>query len=133
MSEPIDREIIREVITALLANMSRDPMIGFHFSKVDLEKLAEHEFAFACDHLLTGSAYLGRPLDSAHRPHRISRGHFGRRMVLLEKTLAECGVDPVWADRWLRHERDLMDLISRPEDEACGPSSVHPVAGKDPS
>jgi hemoglobin len=94
--------------------MAADPMIGFYFAKVDLERLRALEFQHAAELLGGPVHYEGRPLRAAHAPRRIAGGHFGRRTTLLRQLLAEHAVPASVAEAWLAATEALRDEIVSP-------------------
>ena len=56
--------------------------------------------------------YSGRGIISTHRPLRINRGQFRRRLHLLEKTLRESGVPDDIVSRWIEHDRRLENVVT---------------------
>lgn len=99
------------IIDRFVDRMVEDVMIGFFFRNVDRATLKRREFEFAAQHLGAPIAYTGRPLEVAHRAHRIFDGQFRRRLVLLEETLREEGVPDRVREHWLAHTRSLMDRV----------------------
>jgi truncated hemoglobin YjbI len=108
---------LRAITDELVERMAADPMIGFHFARVDLARLREFEYQHAAELLGGPVHYAGRPLSSAHAPHRIAGGHFGRRTVLLRQILERHGVPPVVRDHWLAQTEALRGEIvgNRPD------------------
>ncbi len=119
----ISLEAIREVIDAFIDEVVADRMIGFYFANVDVERLKAREVEHAAAHLGLPVHYAGRSLTSAHRPRRIPRGHFGRRLVILEACLRRFDVSPRVRDRWLAAQHAAAaDVIFDP-DKACPESA----------
>jgi hemoglobin len=105
---------VRAITDALVGRMAADPMIGFHFAKVDLARLRTLEFQHAAELLGGPVHYEGRPLRAAHAPHRIAGGHFGRRTTLLRQLLAEHAVPAPIAEAWLGATEALRPEIVSP-------------------
>jgi hemoglobin len=103
---------LREVVFDFVGRMAKDVMIGFHFRGVDLARLVEHEVAFARQHLGGDAGYAGRPLDVAHRPHRILGGQFNRRLRLLAQTMEDHQVPAHVQRAWLEHSESLRALVT---------------------
>ena len=112
-------EAVRRLVDAFLDLVFSDFVIGFHFAGRDHDRIRAHEAEHAI-RILGGTApYTGRPLPDVHRPLRINRGQFRRRLVLLRSTLDRHGVPPDIADRWVAAEARLEPAITDGTD--CAP------------
>jgi len=110
---------VHAIVETFVRRSASDFIVGFFFEGKDLERIIFHETELACLHLGGPSVYTGRSLEAAHRPLKINRGHFRRRMAILRTTLAEAEVDEAIAKRWLDFnqaeearvvvDRDCMD------------------------
>jgi hemoglobin len=123
---------LRRIIDRFVDRMMDDVMIGFFFRNVDRATLKQREFEFAAQHLGAPIVYTGRPLEAAHRAHRVFDAQFLRRLTLLRETLIELGAPERVREHWLAHTRSLMDRIVRgscaePADEPAptGPDTTH--------
>jgi len=88
-----------------------DFIIGFFFEGRDLERIILHETELACLHLGGQSRYSGRDLSAVHRPLKINRGQFRRRLAILRTTLTESGVQEEIVERWIAHNQALHDQV----------------------
>jgi hemoglobin len=102
---------LRRIIDRFVDRMMDDVMIGFFFRAVDRAHLKQKEFEFAAAHLGGPVTYNGRPLETAHRVHRIFDGQFMRRLAILRETLEELGVPAPVRDHWLEHTLSLQDRV----------------------
>jgi truncated hemoglobin YjbI len=109
-------------VRALVARFASDFIIGYLFEGRDLERVIRHEVEHAVEHLGGPRRYTGRPLALAHRPLRINRGHFRRRLAILRTVLGERGVDPEIIDRWIAAEARLEAAIVDGTD--CAPPAI---------
>ncbi len=98
-------------------------MIGFFFRTTNVGRLREFEYQFAAGHLGGAVPYLGRPLDQAHRAHRIFSGQFNRRLRILEQVLAESSVPDDIRAAWISHNETLRPLITADGTGECGSGS----------
>lgn len=112
--EPALRRIIDRFVDRLFA----DVMIGFFFQRARRERIKEKEYEFAARHLGAPLEYTGRPIDDAHRAHRIFDGQFQRRLTILRETLDEFGVPARVRDHWLNHTMALRDHVVAGDCEA---------------
>ncbi len=105
-------EAVRGHIEAFVSRVFDDFIIGFQFANSDKQRVIEHETTFALRHLSGGRhGYSGRPLHQVHKPRRINRGQFRRRLAILRTVLGERGVPPDIIDRWVEHEQGMMNLV----------------------
>lgn len=121
-----DAQLLRETVDAFIDRVLADRMIGFYFRAVDVGRLRRLEFEHAAEHFaLPGVSYTGRGLSAAHRVHRIPRGHFGRRIVLLKEVLAQSPLarehQASWINAQLALESEVV-LHQAGPDAACPPS-----------
>lgn len=115
--EELGAVALRAITDELVQRITTDVMIGFHFKRVDLDRLRELEYQHAAELLGGPVHYAGRPLRAAHAPHKIPGGHFGRRTVLLRQILEARGVSPRVAQVWLEATEALRDQIVGPMPE----------------
>lgn len=114
---------LRGIVERFVGSMFDDVMIGYLFRRADRRRVAQKEYELASQILGGPDAYSGRPLREAHAPHRIARGQFDRRVVLLREAL-EAGHAPAAVQAaWLAHTERLRAAILDEADEACGPES----------
>jgi hemoglobin len=106
----------RRLITAFVDRVFADPIIGFRFIGVPREALIEREIEHLSGILGGDLVYAGRPLPAVHRPHRINRGQFRRRMALVRTVGAELGIDPAVIAEWNRRDAALERVITTGED-----------------
>ena len=106
------RAAVEALIGDFIDRVFDDFIIGFLFEGRDRARIVRHEVELAVAHLGGEAAYSGRPLGAVHRPLRINRGHFRRRLALLRTVLSDHGIDPAIADRWIDHDAALEDVIT---------------------
>jgi truncated hemoglobin YjbI len=75
---------LRAIIDSFVDRIFDDLMIGYLFRAADRERVKAKEFEFAARHLGAAVEYTGRPLNEAHRAHRITGGQFMRRLQILK-------------------------------------------------
>jgi hemoglobin len=111
---------LRAIVADFVGRMTRDPMIGFFFARVDVARLEEKEYEHAAELLgAPGVTYTGRPLRAAHGPHRIFGGQFARRKELLRQVLVAHGVPEEVRERWLAHVESLRGEVTRDPGSEC--------------
>ncbi|MCB9685698.1 MAG: group 1 truncated hemoglobin [Alphaproteobacteria bacterium] len=113
------RDGLERVVRAFVERMASDFVVGFHFEGKDLDRIVHREVELASEHLGGGDRYGGRSLSEVHAPLRIHRGHFRRRLHVLEATLRAHGWPEDLVARWLAHDRSLESVVSSPDD--CAP------------
>ncbi|HEY3498748.1 MAG TPA: group 1 truncated hemoglobin [Polyangiaceae bacterium] len=112
---------LRAIIERFVDRIFDDTMIGYLFAAADRARIKQKEFEHAAEHLGAGVTYTGRPLDAAHRPHRIRGGQFMRRIQILRETLDEFGVPAAVRERWLTHNLSLQSLVTDDPGGVCDP------------
>lgn len=110
---------LRAIIDDFIDRVYADVMIGFFFRGVSRERIKEMEFQLAAQWLGADIVYGGRPLEQAHRRHRIMGGQFARRKQILRETLADHGVAPDIVASFMEHTDALRKLITREADHEC--------------
>ena len=104
-------EGLERLVRAFIDRAFDDMIIGFTFVGKDKERIVRHEVEHASGNLGGPSAYTGRPVARVHRPLRINRGQFRRRLALLRTVLREQGVEEDIIDRWVAADRRLEEAI----------------------
>ncbi len=104
-------EALIDIVQDFIDTVFDDFIIGFMFQGKDKRRIVAKEVELAAAHLGGPRSYTGRPLDRAHKPLPINRGHFRRRLALLRKTLEAHGVDEGVIERWVLHNAALEDRI----------------------
>ncbi len=112
---------LERIVAAFVDRVFADPIIGFFFVGKDRDRILRHEIAFAARHLGGPSEYTGRPIGEVHRPLRINRGQFRRRMAILRTVLGQQGVPPEIIERWVASESALIAIITDASD--CVPDT----------
>lgn len=103
---------LRGHINAFVDRMFADWVIGFVFDGKDRDRIVHLEAQHAAAVLGGPKRYEGRSLAVAHRPLRINRGQFRRRLALLQTVLRERGVDPAIIERWVAIDSQLEAVIT---------------------
>ncbi len=111
---------LRDIVTAFIDRVYDDVIIGFFFWSVDRAQLIEREIEHAAAHLGGPKAYRGKSIPEAHAKHPINRGHFHRRLHLLEQTLRQHNAPEDVIERWLEQNRRLESAVTDRTD--CAPS-----------
>jgi hemoglobin len=121
---------LRKIIDRFIDRVFDDTMIGYLFARADRARVKQKEFEHAAEHLGAGIAYTGRPLDEAHRRHRIRGGQFMRRIQILRETLDEAQVPANVKEPWIAHNLALQALITDDPGGICDPAlATTPVPG----
>ena len=103
---------LRAVVHTFVDRLFGDFIVGFLFEGRDRARIRLHEFELASRHLGGPHRYEGRPIGALHRPLRINRGQFRRRLGLLRTVLRECSVPEEVIERWVEHDRRLEAVIT---------------------
>ena len=110
---------LRSIVDDFVDRCFDDAMIGFLFQRADRDRIKRFEYEHAAEHLGAEVSYGGRPLDQAHRPHRIFGGQFARRRQILIETLRDHEVPQDVIDAWIAHQESLRGLITKDEGSSC--------------
>lgn len=111
--------VLRPLIDEFVERVFADAMIGFMFKAVNKSRIQRFEYQHAAEHLGGNVRYEGRPLDVAHRRHKIMGGQFMRRREILRQVLEARGVPTDITDRWLSRVDSLRDVITRDQGSEC--------------
>ncbi len=123
---------LRAIIARFVDRMFDDLMIGYLFRAADRERVKAKEYEFAARHLGAPVSYSGRPIDEAHRAHRVTGGQFMRRLQILKETLAAFQVPREVSEHWLAHTLSLQAEITDNALDQCDPqhrNRTGPVPG----
>jgi hemoglobin len=123
---------LRSIIARFVDRMFDDVMIGYLFRAADRERVKAKEFELAARHLGAAVEYTGRPIQEAHRAHRITGGQFMRRLQILKETLAEFQVPPRVSEHWIEHTLSLQAQITDNALDQCDPAHTN-RSGSEPS
>ncbi|MDH3623455.1 MAG: group 1 truncated hemoglobin [Myxococcales bacterium] len=110
---------LRAIVDDFIDRCFDDVMIGFLFARADRDRIKRFEYQHAAKALGAQIEYEGRPLDDAHRPHRILGGQFDRRKQILKETLHDHAVSKGVVEAWISHQDRLRHLITRDPDSNC--------------
>ena len=111
--------VLRPAIEDFVEHLCIDPMIGFHFSKVDRNQLKLLEYQFAARALGANVAYEGRPMRQAHAERVILGGQFARRQTLLKNTLINHGIAAEIVNDLIAHNEKLRPAVMNLPDADC--------------
>src|SRR4051812_32780270 len=117
--------VLRAIIERFVDRLFDDLMIGYLFRAADRARVKAKEYEFAARHLGAQVPYTGRPINDAHRPHRITGGHFMRRLQILKETLAEFRVPPEVSEHWVAHTLSLQTEITDNALDQCDPQHTN--------
>jgi hemoglobin len=117
--DSIGGEQLRLVVADFYERVFADAMIGFLFAGKNKDRLIQKEWELVASLLGAPIGYTGRSMTEAHARVPITGGHFDRRIVLLEETLADHGVDAEVRRRWLDHARSLRAQLTSDPDRSC--------------
>jgi truncated hemoglobin YjbI len=114
-------EGLRRILRRFYARLAADPMVGFFFAGRDLGAIVEGQLGFLLWALgEVPQLRVRHPRDAHGGLPPILRGHFDRRLVVLEETLREAGLGDDDIKAWLKIESALRKQVqarngARPE------------------
>jgi hypothetical protein len=92
--------------------MAADLMIGFFFAGKDTDGIADRQTAFV---LHSAGLIRSRPEHGPATAHRhlppILKGHFDRRIRILEETLREAGITESAISTWAGFEESFRKVV----------------------
>ncbi|MBY0471352.1 group 1 truncated hemoglobin [bacterium] len=92
--------------------MSRDVLIGFFFDGKDTAAIADKQKQFLMKAMGESKTYSGKNPSNAHLElPPILRGHFDRRLRILEETLKDHGLDADEIHIWIEFEKSFRAVI----------------------
>ena len=103
---------VAAIVRDFVGRVFDDLIIGFFFVDSDRERIVRRETELALAHLGDDVIYGGRPLGQVHKPRRINRGQFRRRLAILRRTLEDHGAPEDVIERWIGREARLIDVIT---------------------
>jgi len=110
---------LRAIVDDFIDRCFDDVMIGFLFARAERDRIKRFEYQHAAKALGAQIEYEGRPIDEAHRPHRILGGQFDRRKQILNETLHDHAVPELIVDAWVSHQDKLRHLVTKDPDSNC--------------
>lgn len=103
---------LSKILNRFYEKISQDILIGFFFSGKDLSAIASKQKEFLMKAWGVTSSYSGKAPAQAHvELPPILSGHFDRRLVLLEETLKEFGLNENEIKTWVNFEDKFRNAI----------------------
>jgi hemoglobin len=103
---------LTRILLDFYGRMARDVLIGFFFAGRDVDAIAMKQRSFLMRAFGAATSYSGKPPADAHEElPPILRGHFDRRLQLLEETLRARGVSAEDIRTWVGFENAFRDQI----------------------
>jgi hemoglobin len=103
---------LTRILNDFYQKMSQDILIGFFFNEKDLNAIAEKQKQFLMRAMGATPSYSGKAPAQAHMSLApILTGHFDRRLMILEQTLADHGLTPAEIQVWLSFENAFRDAV----------------------
>ncbi len=110
---------LRAIVDDFIDRCFDDVMIGFLFARAERDRVKRFEYQHAANELGAPIEYEGRPIEEAHRPHRILGGQFDRRKQILKETLRDHAVPVAIVNAWIDHQDTLRHLVTKDPDSNC--------------
>ncbi len=103
---------LHSILQKFYQTLSSDLMIGFFFAGKDLEKIIHGQTKLLMTVMGFEKKYDGVPVSQAHANIApIGRGHFHRRIVLLEKVLIDLDLPEAAKQDWLNFEKQFENVV----------------------
>jgi truncated hemoglobin YjbI len=98
-------DAVRAILRDFYGRMSRDLLVGFFFEGKDVEHIADQQLKFLLRAMGARKTYAGKAPATAHLAlPPILKGHFDRRLRLLEDTLRDHGLSEKDIRTWIEFE-----------------------------
>ena len=105
---------ITKILDDFYKRMAADLMIGFFFTGLNVTEIAKMQMAFLLRSMGVTPTYSGRPPAQAHKElPPILRGHFDRRLKILEETLRAHDVHVEDMRIWLAFEASFRKVVTK--------------------
>ncbi len=105
-------EGLRSILRDFYRRMSTDILIGFFFNGKDLDQIAEMQKGFLMRAMGATPSYTGKAPAQTHETlPPILKGHFDRRLRILEETLQTHGVSAEDIRTWVEFESAFREGI----------------------
>lgn len=107
---------LEEILKDFYRRMSGDLLIGFFFQGKDTDEIARMQKLFLMRAMGATPSYTGKPPAQAHdKIPPILRGHFDRRLQILNRTLRDHGLSEQDIQTWITFENAFRDgIVSLP-------------------
>lgn len=103
---------VRRILRRFYARLAADPMVGFFFAGRDLGSIVEGQLGFMLWAFgEVPQLRVRHPRDAHQGLPPILRGHFDRRLVILEETLRDAGLVEEDVRAWLKVESALRRQV----------------------
>jgi hemoglobin len=103
---------LEEILKDFYARMKTDVLIGFFFDGKDTDEIARMQMKFLLRAMGVTQTYTGKAPAQAHtKLAPILRGHFDRRLQILEQTLKDHGLTAEDVRTWITFENAFRDGI----------------------
>lgn len=107
-------EGLGRIVSDFYQRMSQDVVIGFFFMERDLEHIAEMQKQFLMKAMGASPVYRGRlPAHAHEKLPPILKGHFDRRLILLEQTLRDHGLAEDDIKVWVEFENAFRSVVEK--------------------
>jgi len=107
---------LRAILNDFYERMSHDVLIGFFFEGKDLHAIASKQAEFLMRAMGAIPTYSGKAPAQAHLSlPPVLKGHFDRRLRILEATLRDHGLNEEDIRTWITFESAFREGIERPE------------------
>ncbi len=107
---------VKQILRDFYQKMSQDILIGYFFDGKNIQAIADTQLQFLLFAAGLTSQYSGKLPTSAHlEMPPILRGHFDRRLILLQQILKENGLTEEDVETWIQFENAFRGVIVQDE------------------
>lgn len=105
------REIVEKILQDYFKLAVNDPMIGYLFVGKDVARLIQKEIELTMGFFDQETRYTGRGLREVHRPLKVKKGEFDRRLVLMRAAMEKNNLPKDTIEAWLKHNEMARELV----------------------
>lgn len=103
---------LRRILADFYSRLADDVIVGFFFDGKDVAHISDMQARFLLRAWGATESYSGKPPAQAHKELApILRGHFDRRLRVLEETLRAHGIGEEDIRRWVEFENAFREGI----------------------
>lgn len=113
------RPILERVHKVFYDKIYEHPWLKQYFTDVEQKTIEDQQTDFMVSNMGGGKIYSGALPKNAHRHMFVSNELFDLRKILLQESLAECGVEEGLAQRWLRIDEAFRKSIVKNHPDQC--------------
>ena len=113
------RAVLERVHKVFYDKLYEHPWLKLFFSDIDQKTIEDQQTDFMVSNMGGGKIYSGALPKNAHKHLFVTNEMFDLRKDMLRESLAQCGVAPDLAERWLRIDDAFRKSIVKENPSQC--------------